>query len=57
MGEDHILNVDLCVKLVITFISTDTENMRTWLFHKRNGVWNWLHSQRNVGSVHFSLYM
>jgi len=40
MGEDHVLSV----KLVIPFIFTDIQGVKTWLFDKIIGVcfvWRW----------------
>jgi len=34
----HVLNVDLRVKLVISFIFTDIQRVKSWLFEKRNDV-------------------
>jgi len=34
MGKDHVLNANLHVKLVMPFIFTDIQRVRTWLFDK-----------------------
>jgi len=34
MGEDHIPNINLLIKLVITFIFIDIQRVKTWLFDK-----------------------
>jgi len=39
MGEDHVLNVNLRVKLVIPFIFTDIQRVKTWLFDKCKGTY------------------
>jgi len=44
MGEDHVLSINLGVKLVIPFIFTDIQGVKTWLFDKTIGVcfvWRW----------------
>jgi len=38
MGEDHVLNVNLSMKLLIPFIFTDIQRVKNWLFDKSNGV-------------------
>ena len=37
-GEDHVLNVNLHVKLLMSFILTDIQRVKTWLFNKSNSV-------------------
>jgi len=34
MGKDHVLNVNLRVKLVTPVILTDIQSVTTWLFDK-----------------------
>jgi len=38
MGQDPVLNINLAVNLVIPFIYTDIQRVKTWLFDKSNGV-------------------
>jgi len=37
-GEDHVLNVNLHIRLVRTFIFTDIQRVKTWVRNKSNGV-------------------
>jgi len=36
--EDHILNINLCVKLVIPFIFTGIQRLKIGLFYKSNSL-------------------
>jgi len=38
-GEDHAVNMNLCVKLVVPFIFADIQRVKIWLFNnKSDGV-------------------
>jgi len=38
MGEDHVLNINLHIKLLILLIFTDIQGVKVCLFHEGNNV-------------------
>jgi len=38
VGEDHVVNINLCAKLVVPFIFADIQGVKIWLFNKSGDV-------------------
>jgi len=37
-GKDHVMNINLCDKMMMPFVFTDVQRGKTWLFGKSNSV-------------------